>query len=520
MSLYLGLDSSTQGIKAALIDADKGRIEHLFSVNFASELPEYKSADGILENPDPLVKHSDPLMWVAALDLLLKKMKDKGVDLKGVKAVSGSGQQHGSVYLNSDFKKIFKSLDPSKPLAEQIAPALSRPSSPIWMDSSTSEECAEIAKAAGGARSVQEITGSPPIERFTGPQIRRFYKKNPDLYGKTARIHLVSSFMASVLCGGDAPIDYGDGAGMNLLNISTLKWDAKVVSATAPGLMAKLPPPAKSSSTAGKLHAYFAKYGLTPGIPVITWSGDNPCSLVGVGAAEPGTAVVSLGTSDTFFAAMASAHVDPQGCGHVFGNPAGGFMSLICFKNGSLAREKVRAECSVEWDFFDKTAIKETEPGNEGNIMLPYFIPEITPLVLKAKPVYEGTADFVAGKASPAVKLRAIVESQALSMLLHSKWIGEDFKVLRLTGGASKSSAICRIFADVFQAEVQKIAVSDSAALGAAMRAANAEGGFKWADLNAKFAAPVERISCDRKNKEVYAKLLDKYARLEKKAKG
>src|SRR5690606_41127850 len=43
------------------------------------------------------------------------------------------------------------------------------------------------------------ITGSRAIERFTGPQIRKFWKTEPALYEKTRQIHLVSSFVASVL---------------------------------------------------------------------------------------------------------------------------------------------------------------------------------------------------------------------------------------------------------------------------------------------------------------------------------
>ena len=39
-------------------------------------------------------------------------------------------------------------------------------------------------------------TGSRAFERFTGPQIRAFAKREPDAYRETARIHLVSSFMA------------------------------------------------------------------------------------------------------------------------------------------------------------------------------------------------------------------------------------------------------------------------------------------------------------------------------------
>ena len=64
------------------------------------------------------------------------------------------------------------------------------------------------------------ITGSRAIERFTGPQIRKFRKDDPAGYERTAEIHLVSSFVASLLTGTSVPIDLGDGAGMNLLDLA------------------------------------------------------------------------------------------------------------------------------------------------------------------------------------------------------------------------------------------------------------------------------------------------------------
>ena len=158
-------------------------------------------------------------MWAEALDVLFDKMKTEGITLGDIRAISGSGQQHGSVYLKT--ADNLSNLDPSKPLAENLSGIFSRDTSPIWMDSSTRAECDEICHALGGLQATASATGSTTFERFTGPQIRKFYKTQPDAYNNTAHIMLVSSFMASLIAGKVAPIDHGDGAGMNLMDIQT-----------------------------------------------------------------------------------------------------------------------------------------------------------------------------------------------------------------------------------------------------------------------------------------------------------
>jgi len=505
---YLGIDSSTQSLKGLVIDPEAGVLAASAAVNFKADLPQYNCPDGVLAHPDPLVKHADPLLWLAALDLMLSRLRDSGVAMERIAAVGGDGQQHGSVYLNDRFADVLQGLKPERSLAEQLAVALARPTSPIWMDSSTSAECREL-DARFGAR-LQADTGSPAIERFTGPQIRKFAKTEPARYAQTARVHLVSSFLCSTLIGGDAPIDAGDGAGMNLLNLRTMAWDEAIAEFTAPGLLAKLPK--VGSGVAGRLHPYFAKYGLRPGIPVAVWTGDNPASLVGTGAWSAGVAVVSLGTSDTFFAALDAFRTDPDGCGHVFGNPAGGCMSLTCFKNGSLARDRVRREAGAEWTFFDRTAFDLTLPGNGGRLALPWFEAEITPPVLT--PGLRANFDFRA--AAPEVRIRATVEGQALALRSHAQWIGR-FGAIRVTGGASKSSGIRQTLADVFQARVESIAVADSAALGAAMLAAHADG-VPLAAMTAAFS-PVSAV-CEPRAEyaAVYDGLLPVIRELEKAA--
>jgi xylulokinase len=489
MPQYLGLDSSTQSLSALIVDTDTGKVVANKSVNFGERLPQYKSPTGFLPNPDAAIKHSDPLMWVEALDLVLQDLRAAGVDLSQVRGISGAGQQHGSVYLSKSLDSV-GDWSPSAPLAEQVRPLLSRKTAPIWMDSSTSAECAEIAKSVGSDERVAEITGSRATLRFTGPQIRRFFKQSPAEWQQTAEIHLVSSFIASLLVGKSVPIDLGDGAGMNLLDLSTGTWSQALLDATAPDLGSKLKAPVAAATVVGEIAGYFVKkYGFSPGTKVVAFTGDNPSSLIGMGASKPGTAVISLGTSDTVFTAMASKRTDPRGYGSVFGNPAGGFMSLACFSNGSLAREEVAKRFGLSWDDFASAIVDKTKPGNSGKMLLPYFVPEITPRVLKAAARWYGEEAFVAGK-DAAGAARAVVEAQALSMRLHSDWIGEAMTTVLVTGGASKNRGLLRVLADVFQATIMPLSVSNSSALGGALRAAQAVGGALWSDLYARFCPP------------------------------
>ena len=467
--LTLGIDSSTQSVKALVYNVEDKSVVTAVSVNFGKDLPEFGCPDGFLPNEDPLVRQADPLLWVAALDKVLQKLADS-FDTSKIDAIGGDGQQHGSVYLGDGWSAALASLsDPSdgRTLVERLDGAFSRSVAPIWMDSSTHAEVAAL--DARFCEALRLRTGSPAIERFTGPQIMKFAKDDPTAYAATKRIHLVSSFLCSILAGADAPVDTGDGAGMNLLDLGKGEWDREICDFVAPGLVEKLP--CVYDGRCGlRLAGYFAKYGLRPGIPIAPFTGDNPASLVGTGADKPGVAVISLGTSDTFFAAMPNFRTDPDGCGHVFGNPSGGFMSLACFKNGSLAREKVRTMVGCDYRFFDETAF-ESAAGFKGRAF-PYFEEEITPK-------HEATgieADFRWDDASDAEKVVAIVRGQVLNMFERTRWIG-SFDTIRVTGGASRSKGIRGTIAAVFGAKVETLDVPDSAALGGAILASRLKVG-------------------------------------------
>lgn len=514
MTLAMGLDSSTQSLSAVIIDLEAREVVIHHAVDFDERLGDkYGVENGVLPNDDPRLKHSPPQLWLDALDLLFADLKRQGAPLSGVLAIAGSGQQHGSVYLNAAGVARLSSLDAGRGLAEQFAGCFSRPTSPIWMDASTTAECREMTEALGGPDAVARLTGSCCFERFTGPQIRRFWKLEPDRYRETARIHLVSSFMASVLAGREAPLDPGDGAGMNLMDIRTKDWAPRALEAAAPDLKEKLPPLTASDRVVGPSAPYFtAKYGLSPTCQACVWSGDNPNSLVGVGLVKPGRVCISLGTSDTYFGTMADARVDPAGEGHCFGSPTGGYMSLICFKNGSLARERVRDAYGLDWAGFS-AALRATPVGNLGRLMLPYFDTEIVPNVLTPH-VWR----FGVEEADGPANCRAVVEAQQLSMRLHSRWLGIDPTTIYATGGASANREILTVMANVHGAEVYQFEVENSAAVGAALRAAHAWHKARgdeppWETVIAGFAEPIaeSRLTPDPDSVAVYDELLPLY---------
>uniref|UniRef100_A0A3P9NY98 Xylulose kinase n=1 Tax=Poecilia reticulata TaxID=8081 RepID=A0A3P9NY98_POERE len=477
--LYLGLDFSTQQLKAVAVDGDLGPV-HQDSVQFDSELPEFRTQGGVHIHPDGLTVTSPVLMWVKALDLLLDRMKAAGFGFSRVRALSGSGQQHGAVFWRTGAARTLTQLDPGQNLHQQLTDSFSVQDSPVWMDSSTGPQCDALQEAAGGAMRLADITGSRAYERFTGNQISKVRQTRPDQFQDTERISLVSSFGASLFLGRYAAIDYSDGSGMNLLDIRDRMWSQLCLDATAANLERLL---------------------------------GEPC---------PSTAVlVSLGTSDTLFLSLSEPR--PSLEGHVFCSPVepDGFMALLCFKNGSLTRERVRDRCcSGSWDVFSQ-ALDRTPLGNHGNIGFYFDTMEITP---PAVGLHRFDAnDRQVSSWSPELEVRALVEGQFLSRRLHAERlgysIGSGTRVLA-TGGASANRQILQVLSDVFNAPVYTIDLSDSACLGSAYRALHglvADSGVSFLDQLRNAPEPQQVCRPHRSAPQVYDLMLRRFAELEQK---
>ena len=520
--IFMGLDFSTQGLKATLIDM-AGRVLTELSLVFDTDLPEFATKGGVHHHADGLTVTAPPLMWVAALDQLLARMRKKHLPLTKIAAISGSGQQHGSVYLRRGARTQLGSLDARFTLQEQLQDLFALESAPVWMDSSTSKQCAERDRALGGAQAVASLTGSRSYERFTGNQIAKIYQQHPAAYMVTDHIALVSSFAASLLIGNYAPIEPGDGAGMNLMNIRTRRWAPSALHCTAPGLAKRLGPIVPAHKVIGHLAPYFTdRYGFAPQTQVIAFSGDNPNSLVALGLAHSGDIAISLGTSDTVFGALA----DPKPSateGHIFGNPINphGYMALICYQNGSLTREAIRDEFAQgSWKEFE-AALTRTAAGNGGRVGLYFKQPEITPTVLNPG-IYRFGRDDRRTRFTADQNVRAVLEGQYLSMRLHGKNIGLAPQKILATGGASVNKSLLQIMADVFGTPVYVSRQPNSASLGAAYRAlhgwhcARQREFVPFAQVIQTMASFTPAAKPNRHNHHIYTTMLKRYAKLEK----
>ncbi|KAK3942391.1 putative xylulose kinase [Diplogelasinospora grovesii] len=482
-----------------------------FDADFGSK---YGITKGVLTNPAEGEVFAPVAMWLEALDLVLDRLQAKNTPLSRIRGISGSCQQHGSVYWSHEAEALLSTLRPERSLVDQLNPgAFSHPYAPNWQDHSTQAECDLFESRIGSPEKLAEVTGSSAHHRFTGTQIMRLRRKLPDMYAATSRISLVSSFLASLFLGSVAPMDISDACGMNLWDIPSNSWSAPLLDLVAGGgggddvaieLKRKLGDVRQDGGgSMGSISTYFqSRYGFSKECQIAPFTGDNPATILAL-PLRPGDAIVSLGTSTTFL--MITPIYKPDPSYHYFNHPTtpGQYMFMLCYKNGGLAREKVRDVLPKAdggggggdaWETFNKCVMNTPpldveDPGRDkAKLGLYFYLPEIVPNIKAGTWRYACNASDGSGleevEEGWAVEkdARLIVESQALSMRLRSQKLVEKHdsdlpaqpRRVYLVGGGSLNPAIARVMGDVLGGVdgVYKLDVGGNAcALGGAYKA-------------------------------------------------
>ncbi|GEM_PF-66451 len=530
---YLGIDSSTQSVTFTIIDIETGEViyKHKEEFDDAYYVDKYGAEKGVLPHPHaPELYHTDPIMLAEALDRGMEQMsrdfKGREWDLYNVRAISGAGQQHGTVFYNKFAQKALEQLDPYKPLAQQLIDAriLARDTSAIWQDGTTEDETKEMEELAKGLygdkdeaigaygdtktrrevpsegpRVLRKLTGSAGTLRFGLAQIMAFFKRHKRAYDTADTILNIAAYNGSLLAGmARFPWDVGDAAGSNAMNIKTRKWMKRFIDKLAPGLSAKLPDILPSNSVVSTISSYWTeRYGFNPKTKIVNWTGDNPSAMAGQGIIKKGQIAVSLGTSYTMYTFLNKKDLDRtllSKYGHVFGEPTGRYMKLICFQNGALTLEEIRDKHildseavakleelgnndpteedidAMKWHIFTGE-IEKTKAGNDGAMMIAQHKTEDTPRIPLPDRAYTRNLD----ESNRAQVFRAAVEGQFYLMKWVADQVGLEVSDINLTGGVSVNPAIRQILADIFDATVNVLKDSDSVSLGSAIRAAKAD---------------------------------------------
>ncbi len=439
-TLILGIDSGTQSTKALVVDANTGKV-----------LASAAEAYDLIPNLPPGAKEQHPHTWrdatASALRRTLRQAKAVAAE---VKAIGVSGQQHGFVPLDAD--------------GQVIRPAK------LWCDTSTAAECAEITEALGGPKKTIRALGNAILSGYTAPKILWLKKHEPENFDRLATVLLPHDYLNFWLTG-QRVMEYGDASGTVLMDVRKRKWSAAVLNAIDADLAGKLPPVIPSDQPSGHLQASTAKLlDLAPGVLVSAGGGDNMMGAIGTGNTRQGIVTASFGTSGTIYACAEKPVVDPQGEIGGFCDSTNRWLPLLCTMNVTVATEMVQEDFGWTHERFAAESAR-IPAGSNGLLLLPYFEGERTPNVPDGTGVWFGVnkKTFEAGHFA-----RASMEGVTLGMnygLRRLAELGVKPSQIRATGGGAQSKVWRQIMADVFDAEVVTLKVSEGSAYGAALQA-------------------------------------------------
>ena len=439
-TLLIGIDSGTQSTKALVMDAKDGKV-----------LGSGAAGYDLIPNLGPGAKEQHPHAWIeataSAIRQALRQAKAVAAEVVGIGV---SGQQHGFVPLDK-------------------AGAVIRPAK-LWCDTSTAAECEEITDKLGGPKKTNKALGNAVLPGFTASKILWLKNHEPKNFAKLATVLLPHDYLNFWLTG-ERVMEYGDASGTALLNVRTRRWSKAALEAIDGELADKLPPLISSDEPAGKLQAKTAQsLGLNPGVLVSAGGGDNMMGAIGTGNTRAGLITASFGTSGTISACADTPVIDPDGEIAAFCDSTNRWLPLLCTMNVTVATEMMRLDFGYTHEQFENKAAK-VAPGSSGLLLLPYLEGERTPNVPDGTGAMIGinTKTF-----SASHYCRAAMEGATLGMnygLRRLAGLGVKAKQIRATGGGAKSKLWRQIMADVFNAEVVTLKVSEGAAYGAALQA-------------------------------------------------
>ena len=501
---FAGIDVSTQSQKLVVIDLNIDSIIYSDSINYDNDLPDYKTFNGVIRNNPTGVSESDPNMWIDGLHILFKKLSKRTDIISSIKCLSVSGQQHGLVALDRKGN-------------------LAKSTSKLWNDFSTQKECDILTENIGGKdRMIAEISNSQRTG-YTASKIFHMQRNEIELFNNTYQFMLVHNYVNYFLTGGVFAMEEGDASGTGLWDPVKKKWSENLTSIISKDLLSKLPPVSSSTESIGNISKELVKeYGFNPTCRIDAGSGDNMYGAIGTGNIDPGILTISLGTSGTAYTIVESPFVDPTGEIACFCDSTGRYLPLLCVSNMAGGYNSFLEKNGLSHSEFE-ALMTYTHPGNDGNVIVPWYEGERTPDLPNASPIYFGFSYDDLTKEKVA---RGLIEGHVLNLYEGFSKMPIKPKEIYLTGGLSQSKVWCQMIADIFNCKATPV-LGEGAALGAALHA-----GWIWNNENgsnetlSKIVKPFitfnEQLRCTPKdeNIKVYDNLKSLYSSITMRIRG
>ncbi len=493
MRYLLGLDIGTSGTKTALFD-EYGTTIKTSTYGYELYQPQAMWAE---QNPED--------WWQACVKGISDVIKESGISSKDIKGIGLSGQMHGLVLLDNEYKIIRNSI--------------------IWCDQRTEKQCEYMTKVIGKEKLIK-ITGNPPLTGFTLSKLLWVRDNEPENYNKIYKILLPKDYIRFKLTG-EFATEVSDASGMQILDINSRTWSDELIEKLNIN-KSILPKVYESVVVTGNVKKDVATItGLASGTPVVGGAGDQAAGAVGSGIVKEGVISTVIGSSGVVFASTDTPRFDIKGrvhtlCHaipnkwHVMGVTQGAGLSLKWFKE-NFCRKEIEESKELKINIYDYLTdeASRSKPGSNGVIYLPYLMGERTPHI---DPNVKGGFLGVSLINNHGDFIRSILEGVGFS-LKNCLDIIEDMNVkirdIRVSGGGAESVLWRQILADIFNKPLKTVKASEGPALGVAILAGVGVGIYPSVEEACdKIIKCNNNIECNIDNFEIYNKIYKVYNEL------
>ena len=446
----LAIDQGTTGTTALLVDGSGRVVWH-----------SYREITQIYPQPG-WVEHDPGDIFDSVIETIDDLLEATEVGPRQINSIGITNQRETT---------IIWERDSGRPVSNAI----------VWQCRRTAPLCDEL-KARGLEADVSEKTGLPIDAYFPATKIRWILDRIPDGQRRAESGELafgtVDSWLLWNLTNGTVhATDVSNASRSMLFNIDSLAWDADLLDElNIPSMM--LPSVLPSSGVFGYTGGNF--FG-GQAIPIAGVAGDQHAALFGQACFEPGMAKNTYGTGSFILINTGAERVRSE---H-------GIMSIIAWDIGdgvtyALEGSIFSTGATVQWlrdglQFIDESADVEalaaSAEDNGGVFLVPAFAGLGAPhWDMYARGIIAGITRGTtrAHIARAALESTAYQTRDALDAIKSDT--GLDIPLLRVDGGGTANNLMMQFQSDILGIDIERHAVAETTALGAAYLAGLATG--------------------------------------------